>query len=819
MNTPPYAPEKKRFMPQRSWESAVVGWVLRYRVVIVVLAVAVTVGALLTVVKLRLSSNMIALLPEKRQSIQALHRIVDKIGGSGDLMVMIESSHPEESKRFARQLLPTLRKLPWVKDAEIGRDTSFFEKNRLLYIALEDLKTIAKRIDERLKYEKLIRQPLYIDLGDQPPTLDFSDIEKKYEGKGNRQRYFETPDGKILLIVIHPRGITSNLGFVRKIYQELSDVVAAQDRSGFPNDMKLSLGGTFRNRLVEYDTIVQDVQSSAVIVAIGLILLLTWFFRHPLAIAAVCIPLLMGISWSFAITYYVIGQLNLITVFLIVVLMGLGIDFGIHMFARFQRERDLDQPVNAVLTATLRKAGRPALLAAMTTAASFFVLMVTDFRGFYDFGFIAGTGLVMSTIAYLVVFPALLSYVHQWKLISVKQPTGYGTTGQTLRSETLAPTRNRHLPALIVGLCAAATVAALYTGRNAEFEYDLHKIRSGHREVGAFKQKRKLVFPKARDPAAILVDGPFEAARVGQLLEDKKRRLGDASTIAEVWTIHNLIPEHAEEKLTILRRLNDQLKEISNLVDDKQQKEIASFRKQLTVDEIRSSKDLPDRFVRPFLGLEGTAGQLVFLYQQKSLLDLRNAVAFSQEVSGLTIDDKTYHAASEPLVYADMFFMMRDDIPIVLMLSALCVLVLLAAELRSIKSMAIVLLPLVVGIVWMVGIMAIVPIKLNLLNATVLPVIFGLGIDSGVHIFHHAREVGWQNMSTVVRETGTAVAACTGTSMIGFGAMLIAAHPGLRSIGLLAFVGLGACLIAALVFLPSVLTLIRIQPKGKQAGS
>ena len=784
-----------------AWEMTLARKIVRFRVPIVLISILVTGWSLRTITNLRLNSSLIALLPENRPSVQSLHKVLAKTGGSGDLMVLIESPNPDESKSFARQLLPKIRSFSWVKDADIGQDTSFFEKNKLLYIDLEDLKTIAERIDARFKYEKLIRQPLYIDLGDAPPSLDFSDIEEKYADKNNRRRYFESEDGRNLILVIHPAGVTSNLGFVRDVYQQLSTLVQEQDRSMFSPAMQVSLGGTFRNRLVEYETIIQDVRSSALVVLVGLFLLLTWYFRHPMAIMVVGLPLAMGITWSFAIAYHVVGSLNMITVFLIVVLMGLGIDFGIHMFARFQRERQQDQPLLDTLAATLRKAGRPSLIAAMTTAASFLTLLVTEFRGFYDFGFVAGTGLIMSAVSYLIVFPALLVYVFRWKLLRPR-----------ISSANRLHKPPKH-PLLVVGICLFITAAAIYLGRDVAFEYDLRNIRSQHPEVVAFKRKMRQVFTKARDPAAILVEDTQDAAQVSALLQQRSNHLAENSPIGSIWSIHNLLPETVDEKMAILTSIRKQVDEVIDLVDDKQKQELRNLRPKLDVKAIRDLGDLPPQFVEPFLGRTDTPGQLVFLFQKSSLLDLRNALSFSKALEDIRIGPRNYQAISEPLVYADMFRLVKHDTPIVLVLSALCVLLLLAADLRSITKIGIVLLPLVAGIIWMVGLMAIWPIKLNLLNATVLPVIFGLGIDSGVHIFHQAQELGWKRLSTVLRETGVAVAACTGTSMIGFGAMLWASHPGLRSIGQLAFVGLGACLVSALVFLPSVLALLRIQPK------
>ena len=205
------------------------------------------------------------------------------------------------------------------------------------------------------------------------------------------------------------------------------------------------------------------------------------------------------------------------------------------------------------------------------------------------------------------------------------------------------------------------------------------------------------------------------------------------------------------------------------------------------------------------MGLPDTFGQLVYIFQSRSLLDLRNALEFSKEIREVVTANKTYNAASEPLVFADMLSILKRDSKIALFLTFFMVFLFLLFDLRSLKSTCITLSPLILGIMWLIAIMVCSDIRFNLFNMLVLPVIIGLGIDNSVHMFHRYHENGKRPLSSALRETKGALAITTGTSMIGFGGMLSAEHPGLHSIGLLAVIGLGMCLIASLTVLPAIL--------------
>jgi hypothetical protein len=133
----------------------------------------------------------------------------------------------------------------------------------------------------------------------------------------------------------------------------------------------------------------------------------------------------------------------------------------------------------------------------------------------------------------------------------------------------------------------------------------------------------------------------------------------------------------------------------------------------------------------------------------------------------------------------------------------LIVALLMGLNFRSLRWAGLALIPLVVGILWMLLVMELVGIDLNFYNMIVLPAVLGIGNDAGVHLVHRYREEGRRSIRYVLRSTGEHVTMGSLTTMIGFGGLLLSFHPGLRSIGVLAVIGIGATLLAALTFLPA----------------
>jgi uncharacterized membrane protein YdfJ with MMPL/SSD domain len=131
------------------------------------------------------------------------------------------------------------------------------------------------------------------------------------------------------------------------------------------------------------------------------------------------------------------------------------------------------------------------------------------------------------------------------------------------------------------------------------------------------------------------------------------------------------------------------------------------------------------------------------------------------------------------------------------------------------------LVPLLVGSIWTLGMMALFGVQFNMANLLFLPLIIGIGIDNGVHIVHSFRATGKYEGESVplARSTAKAITLAALTTMVGFGSLMISNHRGIYSLGLLVALGVGSVLIASLTTLPSLLAILGAAGGGQPAGS
>jgi hypothetical protein len=137
---------------------------------------------------------------------------------------------------------------------------------------------------------------------------------------------------------------------------------------------------------------------------------------------------------------------------------------------------------------------------------------------------------------------------------------------------------------------------------------------------------------------------------------------------------------------------------------------------------------------------------------------------------------------------------------------------------RSLKVTAVIVLPLVSGVLIGLGVMAVAGLKLNFFNVVVIPTLLGMGVDFGVHYYRRWEELG-RDLRETQRELLEPLTVVTVSAILGYSGMIFASHPGLRSIGIAASLGLAGNLFTYTTLVPGMLRIIdRRRGGGDRAG-
>ena len=800
---------------------------MHHPLIVLGLALSLTGVALNASTRLSIDTDLANLLPEDYPSVQALDRLRETVGGETSVDVGVESPSFEANLTFAEALIPEALQLtrngePIFTRAELRRDTTFLASNALYFASTAELDQLEAFLEAEAEDARLAANPFFVDLDDDL-GLEEEETESDAELAAALRElevteYTLSPDSTVLAFRLFPSGSQTNIGFIRDTYAKLDSLIAAMGAAGFHPAMEVTTAGRLLRQQVEVESITKDVQSSFGIGASAVLLFVVLYFlykslqvrglsrslflselvRLPLTAALIGVPLLMSLAWTFGLAAIVFGTLNLMTSTLALVLFGLGIDYGIHFYARYTEERGQGRSVEDAAERTFVSTGLAVAVSAATTAVALFALTIADFRGFSEFGFIGGFGIVFALFAMLLVLPALIALAERVGLLRLETQT----------AEAEAATSARRFPAVgaVLGLGLVAIALSILALPQERFEYDFDALEPEYR---AYYDRAEKLSPTSRggsrrNPAYVIVDDPREVEPV----VDELRRRAEADTM--ILAVESLqerfptTPEAAEAKL-------DRIAAIRALTEDEFLRQdpsgqIARIQRAASTDSALSLEQVPDFLRKQFTTKSGEVGTFVIVYPRGDLSkDARLSMAFADEVGTIEAGGKTYHAGSTSIVAAEMLRLMLAESPLMVGLTFTLIAALMLIVFRSVKWAALALLPLAVGVLWMLGLMVLTGISLTFYNLVVLPAVLGIGNDCGVHLVHRYREEGPGSLPRVLRSTGEHITMGALTTMIGFGGLLFSFHPGLRSIGLLAVIGIGTTLLAALVFLPAVM--------------
>ena len=764
---------------------------------------------------LNINTNLQALMPDNVPSVENLEKVLEKTGSFSSAMVVISSPDPDAAVEFAADMRrKVLLEMDWVGSADYAEDFSLFTDRKLLYLSLDDLNSLKDYVEEEVVkrrdeiIERLAGLPVNIKLRTQPgPRLTDTNIDEIREklddpdspvlGKGT-ERVFQSDDKEVTLLVVWPKTSTMGLNFSRRILGDLERAAAELEPKNYHPEMTVGVGGRIYNRVVQFDAVISDVKKSGIISAVLIILLLTFFYRSLMAVFYLVVPLATGIIWTFGVAAYVIGSLNLITVFLVLILFGLGIDFGIHSLSRYREAKISGASVEGALVTIMKRTGAASLMAGLTTAIGFISLLITDFRAFYEFGFIAGIGIMLTFISTYTILPPLLVLAEKY---------GIYRTGQMFISPFRFKGQKFPRPRTVLRALLVLFVISAVFATQMEFEKDFGKLQASrsdaHKELGARIAK---VFPDGTDRAVLIVNTLPEVKAITDYLNEYIENDTETPTIRKVDSIFSYVPDKEEqrERLDKINEIKDSLGGIDFDLEEEGLGE-GELDDYLNISEV-TPDDLPEGLQRVYKGLPDTPGYLMYIFNSVSMYQADLARQFADDIREIEVGGNTYYPATEALIFVDMLKLMKGEALIAILAVSSVTFLMLLVFFRSVKNALLVLSPTLAGLLILFGLAGLFDIHLSIFNMVILPTIIGIGVDNGIHIVHRCREEHGSIMK-VLFTTGSAAGVATLTTALGFAGMLTARMGGFQSLGLLAVLGLAACLLTTWTLLPALLQL------------
>jgi hypothetical protein len=776
--------------------------------------------------RLELHTDLAELLPDKHPAVLALRRIAGRQKSATNLVMLIHSPSAEANHKFADALAPrlatmvpsTFSEVQWKADTEVPE---FARKQRWLYATDQELEDAESLLDRIIAKRG---QPGFVDLeGD--PDEELKKLRGKLEqrlpvAKGAPSGFFE---GNIkgehyIGVMLWQRLDGFATAGAHEAKRLVEEAVKATAPASFDPKLRVDYTGGIAEAIDEQNGMRDDLTLATLLCTSCVLLAIFSYFRRVALLWVIGAPAVLGLLISLFIASLTIKYLNINTAFLISIILGNGINSPIILLGRYGEERQSGKAVPQALAAAMTSSVSGIFAAVAAASIAYGCLLITSFRGFNQFGLLGGAGmLLVGLMTFVLVPPMVIFGERRWPGAFTPRRNLWRIPFSWLGD--LAAKKPGMLALTAVVAVCAATVPLVKWAKDP-LEWNMEKLRSD--ESTAHKLWKTMEQLGMGDMSAgyignngvLLVDKPEQADAVAAAMKAKDAAQGPKHVLRDVRTLNSMLPPNQQQKLETLASIRRKIDRHRDMMTADEQKEAMQWRPPddlhaLTVDE------LPKVVREAFTETDGQRGRLIGIDVDHSTYYDWNGHDLLRMSPAVTVDvlGKRWVAMAPATVFAGMLETIIADGPKVTLwaLIGVITLVLVAFGLRGAPP---VLIALGIGVVWMGGIVGTIGLKLNFMNFVALPITLGIGTEYAANIWARMHAEGASRVRTVIAETGSAVALCSLTTIIGYSSLLLSRNRALRSFGLLADIGEVACLAAALVALPA---LVRVFSKSKDA--
>jgi predicted RND superfamily exporter protein len=814
--------------PRRDWPATVAHFVANHRRSLALLCVVLAgVSAALLVWQARFASDVLDLLPQRFESVRVFKQFDREFSQARELtFAVVDESGEVDLDAFIEHFAEKLRAEPWIErvmekspleSSEGVRDVQALAIPLLMNLPAEDLAQALRALTPKAIDARITRLRAALESGS--PKAEF-DLEfdplgvigsalKPLAGSFSveQTRPLASPDGTLRVVLALTRqtdlGARACQETMRQVETFRERVLAAWEgakpqvlatgRTAYVGELSLKM----RN------DVLSTLASSAVLVAV-----IFWIgFRRLRPLLAMLHALLLCCLVSVALGTLIFHELNMITIGLCAILVGLGVDFGMMLYGIYQAERDHGHGHEEAIAAALRHHGSGVAFGALTTAASFLCLLLSESRGFRQLGVLIAIGILAAGALMMSVFFVLLGKKHRAHDCKLREASS--------RWVQLVWAKPRGLALAAGGFFVALAVMGFAPVGRLVFEANPKTLEPRHSRAGDALRLIQQKLPSAGEPVLAVVEAR-DAEDFHQRWSEAQRRWSALVTQGVLASVNS------PAAFAISPRQIAANRPALAAVDFSQARwtlEAAAAREGLSAVAVRHADALLAALAQIAAGGEvpidvrpalPAASPWWFVVDRFLARSPHLGVAYlvpKQPITSFADKDALARAITVPgaVHFSGWRYLLADLVPwakerLGLLTAAMIVLNagLLAFLFRRPSSIALIFAALVVAIGALLTTLKVTGLALNLFNVLAFPLVLGVGVDYAIYVLIALRAPDpLRELKTIFKP----VLLSGLTTAAGFGSLVTAENPALRGLGLVCALGVGWCLAATFLFI------------------
>lgn len=785
-------------------------------------------------------------------------------------LVVVTGNNAREVDSTAKALLDKLQQEPSFKHIFAPQLQPFMQQRVLYAMPLEGVKRFTQAVDKQyVSLQTLLETPslsaysyyLLSQIEQDKQQYFLSDNTKTSLKHFNKAvaKTAQNASNKTLPRILHPFVAQDDgQGFVQlislkaqvnfaeklpnaKVVATLKDIIGKTDK---PETVNVAITGELMLAHEEVQAGLSGVEIAGVISLVLLLLILSIGLRSKAMITAIFILLLAGSAMTTALGLLLVGSFNTLSLIFLVMFFGLGVDFAVHFSSKIVE--DLQQRLNyrEALIDTVNDMGTVLVLCALSTSIAFLSFLPTDYKGLGELGLVSAGGMLVALILSLVFLPAWFA------CFKLPVKPAHKTKGAARKPWPMAKAKKLSWLLLLVAAILAAGSASLLP--KVGFDFSVLALRNTDTEG----MKTLLDLQRRGEitdySIAILLDDN------DQQVQQKIQKLEALDTVANVISVHDVVPKFQALKQQAFAPMQDKIaslqlgeKPIDNALYPAT---VADINKRLNIDQqdifidddaklLKDFKQALSTSIKPGFNIkalqtyayQGLAKDLALLQawfkqqpftaddlpenirkrfispQGKQLLTVLPAKALDSraDMQGFIESVKTVakHPAGRAMVEWGVGNVVVQSFIKASMIAAVLIFVLLLLYFKNVLLALAVMLPLTLSCLLTMAVVALSGLSLNMANILVVPLIFGLGVDTGIHVVH--RYFSNEGVASLYQSSTFKAVVISALTTIGtFLSLLLSPHKGAASIGLLLALAIGLMLVLSFSVLPALLLVL-----------
>lgn len=596
------------------------------------------------------------------------------------------------------------------------------------------------------------------------------------------QNFLLTQDGKNLLLFLTPKldkkNSTANKELVNKLNKITQTITQKND------SISAYLFGSLFYNVANASQIKEDIQLTLGIALSILLVILIVFYRKIHIPLVLFLPSILGAISALAFVCIVQQEISLIALGIGAILLGISIDYALHVLTHYRNHTDVKKLYREVSSAVM--------MSSLTTATAFICLIFVDSQALKDLGIFAAISVVVSAFLSLILIPQL----YQPKIVNHQK--------NTTLIDRLAnfPFEKSVVFKAIISITFLFGILNFY---KVDFQEDLSSLNYESKSLQ--KSKDKLASITFQDEKSIYLiahgDNLDKALATTNTVNQELQELQKNNTILSFSSVGNLVLSEKQQR----QKIEQWNSFWSNQRKKKLQENLISEGKQLgfkastfsgfydLLDKKYQSISLADYKKVPNFSVD----EFINKNDKEEFYTVLSSVKVSAE--NITLlkehfsDQKNISLIDRQGVNQELLSGLKEHFNNLLLYSFGAIFLLLLLYYKNLRLSIITLLPIAITWIIALGIMHFFSISFNIFNVIITTFIFGLGVDYSIFLTNGLRhQITDKNYKLKTHKTSIVLSVMT--TLLGMGALIFAVHPALKSLALISIIGI---LTAALV--------------------